>query len=187
MNLPQSNLFSFAFVDPTMFLSTMTLKYGRHFGDDDQPRAEPPFQDTRLIMLRGPGDGNWLADIDQIDMPMMLNWPSARQTINDIGTKITEHLAGLNLQFGRAYVESLKPGGVIHWHVDESPYAMAHQRFKLLVSPCSGGCWFSGGESLTPGVGNLTYCNNRVLNSAVNLGPVPQISLVLDVRRPQLQ
>jgi hypothetical protein len=187
MNFPQSNLFSFAFVDVSMILSTMTLKYGRHFDDNDQPQAMPPFQDSRLIVLRGPADGDWRKDTEQVDFPLMAEWPSARQTLANIGTKITEHLAGLNLQFSRVYLESLKPGGVIGWHADESAYAKVHQRFRLLVSPCSGGCWFSGGESLAPGVGNLTYCNNRVLNSAINLGPVSQISLVIDVRRPQLQ
>lgn len=181
MNLPQANLFSFAFVDPSMLFSTMTLKHGRHFADDNQHIA-PPFQDCRTIVLRDVDDG-----FNQVDSPLMTEWPSARQIVATIGTKITEHLAAGNLQIGRVYIESLRAGGVIGWHADESPYAKAHQRFKLLVSPCAGGCWFSGGESLAPGVGNLTYCNNRVLNSAINLGPVPQISVVLDVRRPALQ
>ena len=181
------NLFSFAFVDPTMFFSTMTLKYGRHFGDNDQPRADAPFQDCRLIMLRGPSNGNWRDNAEQTDCPLMQEWPSARQIVASIGAKITEHLAAENFQIGRVYVESLRAGGVIGWHVDESAYAKAHQRFRLLVSPCAGGCWFSGGENLAPGVGNLTYFNNTTLNSAINLGPVPQISLVVDVRRPALQ
>jgi hypothetical protein len=185
MNMPQSNLFSFAFIDPTMLLSTMTLKYGRHFEDDDQSLAlvEPPFEDRKLIVLRGPGN---VAD-ENVDYPLMAKWPSARQTIANIGTMVTEHLTGLNLQFGRIYLESLKSGGVIGWYIDGSAYALAHQRFRLLISPCSGGTWYSGGESLAPGVGNLTYMNNRVLNSAINLGLVPQISLVLDVQRPSLQ
>jgi hypothetical protein len=176
MNM-QPNLISFAFVDTSMMFSTMTLKYGRHFGDNDQPLAVPPFQDCRHIILRGP----------EADTPLMAEWPSARKLIEDIGTKITEHLGAENLQFGRIHVESLRPYGVIGWHADESAYAKAHQQFRLLVSPCSGGQWFSGGEVLAPGVGNLTYFNNRVLNSAINLGPVPQISVVLDIRRPSLQ
>lgn len=183
----QSNLFSFAFVDPSMFFSTMTLKYGRHFGDSDQPRTDPPFQDCQTMMLRGPQDGDWLADTVQVDYPLLAEWPSARQIIGSVGGRITEYLAAENFQLGRVYVESLRAGGVIGWHSDESAYAKAHQRFRLLVSPCAGGCWFSAGESLAPGVGNLTYFNNRVLCSAINLGPVPQISLVVDVRRPALQ
>lgn len=187
MNLQQSNLFSFAFVDPSMLFSTMTLKYARHFGDKDRPAPVPPFGDCRTIMLRGSQNGDWLNDGEQVDYPLMTDWPSARQLVASIQAKITEHLAAENFQIGRIYVESLRAGGIIGWHVDDSAYAKAHQRFRLLVSPCAGGCWFSAGENLAPGVGNLTYFNNRVPNSAINLGPVPQISLVIDVRRPQLQ
>ena len=182
---PEPNLFSFAFVDPTMFLSTMTLKYGRHF-DEDQP-IKPIYPDCRTIVLRGPSDGDWRVDVDQIDYPLMAEWASSRSLVHSVGTAISTLLGGANLQIGRAYVESLKPDGVIGWHIDNSTYAKAHQRFRLLASPCAGGCWFSGGESLSPGVGNLTYFNNRVLNSAINLGAVPQISLIVDIRRPTLQ
>ena len=194
MNLQQPNLLSFAFVDPTMLFSTMTLKYGRHFGDAERKwgRSVPPFQDCQAIILRGPavkkgGSEDWLEDAEQVDYPLMADWPSARQIIASVGSKITEQLGAENFQFGRVYIESLRAGGVIGWHADESAYAKAHQRFQLLISPCAGGCWFSAGESLAPGVGNLTYFNNRVLHSAINIGPVPQISLVLDIRRPQLQ
>ena len=183
------NIASFAFVDPTMFLSTMTLKYGRHFNDNDQPRAlaEPPFQDCRHIVLRGPENGDWnAADVAEVDYPLLTEWPSARNLLADVGRQITAHLAAENLQFGQVIVRSLKPGGVIGWHSDEHlPYAQRHARFQLLVSPCAGGCWFSGGESLGPGPGNLTLVNHVTLNSAINLGPVPQISLVVDVRKPE--
>lgn len=185
MNPQVPNLFSFAFVDPSMFFSTMTLKYGRHFDEVGQP--QPPFNDCRLMMLRAPAGDDWLADSEQVDYPLMTEWPSARQLTAAVGAKVTELLAAENFQIGRVYVESLKSGGVIGWHADESAYAKAHQRFRLLVSPCAGGCWYSGSESIAPGVGNLTYVNNRVLNSAINLGPVPQISLVIDIRRPALQ
>jgi hypothetical protein len=170
----QSNLFSFAFVDPTMFLSTLTLKYAKHF-----ERSQPPFQDCEYILLRA-GD---------VDLPLMNEWPTARQLVSTIGSTIRAdiNLAAENLQIGRVYVESLYSGGVIHWHADGSSYAKEHHRFRLLISPCSGGQWFSGGEMLVPGVGNLTYFNNCVLHSAINLGPVRQISLVVDVRRPVLQ
>jgi hypothetical protein len=184
MNFVQPNLLSFAFVDTTMLLSTMTLKYGKFFRDEIN---EPPFQDCRHMDLRGPADPITGVNTEQVDYALMADWPSARQLVGAISAKITEQLAAENLQLGRVYVESLCAGGVIGWHSDESAYAKAHQRFRLLISPCSGGQWFSGGEVLAPGVGNLTYFNNRVLNSAINLGPVPQISVVLDVRRPSLQ
>lgn len=181
------HLASFAFVDPTMFLSTMTLKYGRHFGDNDQPNilTEPPFQDCRHMVLRGPSDGDWGSDGQQVDYQLLAEWPSARNLLADIGQKIKGHLGAENVQFGQVVVRSLNPGAVIPWHVEQSEYAKRHHCFQLLISPCSGGCWYSGGELLAPGVGNLTYVNHLVLNSAINLGPVPQISLVVDVRKPE--
>lgn len=178
----QSNLFSFAFVDPTMLLSTMTLKYGRHFEDN------PTFTDCRTISLRGPrGDAVWTDGVEIVDQPLMQEWPTARQLIDNVTARITELLAAPNLQIGSAYIESIKPGGLIPWHADSSDYAKAHQRFKMIVSPCFGGTWYSGGEAIAPGIGNLTHVNNRVLNSAINLGSVPQISLVIDFRKPPLQ
>lgn len=189
MNPFVPNLFPFAFVDPSMFFSTMTLKYGRHFADNDQPRHffEPPYHDCQHIVLRGPGDGDWSADGDHIDYPLLQEWPSAQQFLVNIGAQITTHLAVENLTIGKAYVESIRPGGFVCWQIDSGPYAKVHERYRVLASPCAGGCWFSGGESLGPGTGNLTYFNTRVLNSAINLGPVPQISMIVDVRRPALQ
>lgn len=183
------NLISFAFVDPSLFFATMTLKYGKHFNDNDQPRVltEAPFADCRNIVLRGPAAGDWSADAEQVDYPLLNEWPSARQLLRDIETQIVAHLAAENLQFGQVVIQSLRPGGAIGWHADESPYAKAHHHFRLLVSPCAGGQWFSGGENLAPGMGNLTFVNHRLLNSAINLGTVPQISLIIDARRPPLQ
>jgi hypothetical protein len=181
------NLLSFAFVDPSMFFSTMTLKYGRHFADFVPANGPPPFSECEHIILRGPADANWNEDGEQVDYRLLTEWPSARKLIEDIGNQITTHLAAENLQLGQVIVRSLCAGGVVGWHADDSAYAKAYQRFALLVSPCAGSSWFSAGETLAPGVGNLTYFNNRVLHSAINLGPVPQISVILDVRRPALQ
>lgn len=187
MNMPQLNLFAFAFVDPSLFLSTMTLKYGRHFGDNDGPAlfSEPRYRDCQHIVLRGPQD--WTSDDAGTETSLLQEWPSARQLLANVCSTITTQLAAENFQVGRAYVESVRPGGYVGWHADQSGYAKTHQRFRLLVSPCAGGCWYSGGENLAPGIGNLTYFNNRALNSVVNLGPVPQISLVVDIRKPVLQ
>lgn len=185
------NLASFAFVDPSMFLATMTLKYGKHFADNDQPAFlnVAPFLDCKHIMLRGPADAaEWRGeDTEHVDYPLLTEWPSARKLLDDVCQQITTHLGAANLQLGRVVVQSLQPGGHIGWHVENTPYGKAHHRFKLLVSPCAGGCWYSAGETLAPGIGNLTYINHRVLNSAINLGSAPQISLVVDARAPTLQ
>ena len=167
----------------------MTLKHGRHFNDNDQPRTliEPPYQDCRHIVLRGPENGDWTSAISpQIDYPVLNEWPTARNLLADVMSKITTHLAAENLQFGQVVVRSLQPGGFINWYSDEHlPYAQHYSRFQLLVSACAGGCWYSGGEALGPGPGNLTFINHVTLNSAINLGPVPQIFLVADVRKPE--
>lgn len=192
MNLPTMNVFSFAFVDTTMFAATMTLKYGKHFAANDRPASlsQPPFQNCRHIVLRGPADNadeNWYADVNQIDYQLLNEWPSAKRIVEDVNVKLVEQLGAPNLQIGKVYLESLGAGGHVGWHADDTPYGRQHVRFRLLAAPCAGGCWFSGGNSIPPGVGNLTYVNHRTLNSAINLGPVPQISLVVDARRPALQ
>lgn len=176
MNLPQSNLFSFAFIDPSMLLATMTLKYGKHFDDDVMVGAQ--FVDCQRINLRSS---------EGIELPMLEQWPSARQTVDDVMSRLAAHLGGANLQLGAAYVKSLRVGGTFGWYTDDSDYARTHNHFRLLVSPCSGGTWYSAGEMLAAGVGNLTYMNTCVPHSMINLGPVPQISLVLDIRKPLMQ
>jgi len=176
------NLFSFAFVDPTMFLSTMTLKYGRNFVDVDAH--------SKQILLRAPVElSDWGSDVEQVDYPLIAEWPSARALVANIASAIRENpqLSSANLQIGRVYVESIAPGGFIGWNVDRSEYAKKHQRFRLLASPCTGGAWLSGAESMGPIVGNLTYFNTHDLHSITNLGPVPQISVIVDVRKPNLQ
>lgn len=191
MELPPLNLFSIGFVDPSVFAATMTLKYGKHFNDNDRPSVLGafPFQDTKHIVLRGPAaDAEaWDADVDHADREVLHGWPSAREIIADVGAMIVEKLGAPSLQIGKAYLESIRPGGHVGWHMDDSPYGNTHVRFRMIVTACAGGCWFAGGESLAPGVGNLTFINHRALHSTINLGSVPQISLVVDARRPQLQ
>ena len=176
------NLVSFAFVDPSMFFSTMTLKYGRHFNDNDQAQSA-----LKQIVLRGPADGDFSADNEQVDYPLLMEWPSARLLLEDIHKLIVGHIGVQNPQIGQVIVQSLGPDAHIPWRTDNSPYGQRYNRFKLLVSPCTGGCWYSGAEALAPVMGNLTYVNHRLLHSAVNLGPVPQISLIVDARSPTLQ
>lgn len=185
------NLLSFAFVDTSLFAATMTLKYGRHFAPTSTYIDPPESQNCQHILLRGPQDpgaASWNAEGEQVDYPMLSEWPTAGQLIANIEGKIAEHLAaGQNMVLGKVYLEEIRPGGFMGWHVDESPYSKNHSRFRLLAAPCAGGAWYSGNDMIAPGVGNLTFFNHQTLHSIVNLGPVPQISLVIDVRRPALQ
>jgi hypothetical protein len=176
------NLASFAFIDPTMFFATMTLKYGRHFNDDGQANAA-----LKQIILRGPKDHDFSGDTEQIDYPLLGEWPSAHGLLDNIEKQIIAHIGAQNPQIGQVIVQSLAPDSHIPWLADNSAYGQRYHRFKLLVSPCTGGCWYSGAEALAPIMGNLTYVNHRLLSSAVNLGPVPQISLIVDARAPTLQ
>lgn len=186
------NLLSFAFVDTAMFGATLTLKYARHFGADDRREMAPgsPHHDTQCIALRGPADpdpANWQADVEHVDYPLFGEWTAARNIVARAENEIARHLGMQNAVLGKVLVVTLKPGGAIDWHTDEGGYAETHVRFHLPVLPCAGAVLHSGGETLMPGVGNLTYFNNRVLHSAVNLGPVPRVHLIIDVRKPVLQ
>src|ERR1700677_4406949 len=90
-NAPEPNLFSFAFVDPTMFLSTMTLKYARHFADH-HALPSPDFfaPDTQHIILRGPPEsGGGEVDADQVDYPLMAGWASARNLVGAVSSAIS--------------------------------------------------------------------------------------------------
>ena len=191
MELPPLNLVSIGFVDPSVFAATMTLKYGKHFADNDRPPvlSSFPFQDTKHIILRGPSvdPNDWEGDVDHADTKLLHGWPSAQKIIADVGAKITEQLGAPNLQLGKAYLESIRPGGHVGWQVDDSPYGRAHARFRMIVTACAGGCWFAGGDSIPPGVGNLTFVNHRTLHSVINLGLVPQVSLIVDARKPTVQ
>lgn len=183
------NLFSFAFVDPTLFLSTMILKYGKNFQEVSFP---PEFYGSKHILLRGPDDRTmqtWHADIEQVDYPLFNEWPSARALVDNMIGVIRDNpqLPFSNLAIGKVYIESVGPGGFIGWQIDDTEYGKNHQRFRLLASPCTGGAWLSGPESMGPVVGNLTYFNTHVLHSITNLGPVPQISVIVDIRKPALQ
>lgn len=181
------NLVSFAFVDTTIFSATLALKYAKHFADNEQPSLGLPFDDCRHIVLRGPSDGDWNGDASQVDYPLLAQWPFARNLLADIEAQVKPFLAADNLQFGQVVIRSLRPGGSVAWHADQSPSAKAHARFALIVGPCAGGSWYCGGEQLAPGPGNLTFINHQALHSMINLGPVPQISVIADVRRPRLQ
>lgn len=188
------NLFSFAFVDPTLFLSTMTLKYGKNFADFSIPVDHPDqWFGVKQIMLRGPDNpkiGDWEADIEHVDYVPFNEWPSARALVDNISSTIcgSPQLGFPRpVQIGKVYIESVPAGGFIGWSIADSEYARKHQRFRLLASPCTGGAWHSGPESMGPIVGNLTYFNTYVLHSITNLGPVPQISVIVDIRKPALQ
>lgn len=174
------NIASFAFVDTAMLGATLTLKYSKHFAE-----TAPG---VHTIVLRGPANGgDWSADAAQTDYELLESWPSAKQLLAATEGRLKEHLGGQNIQFGRLVIEELSPGQAIGWQIDTTPYGKAHARFRLLLLAAAGFCLYSGGESLGPGVGNLTFFNHQVMHSVVNLGPVSAVSLVADVRRPPVQ
>jgi len=186
------NISSFAFVDTAMMAATLTLKYATRFDTDPRPRevVRPHFYRTKCLVLRGP-KGNtasaWLSDEPQADWPMFKEWPASHDVMSAVIMRIGERLGAPNLQLGRVAVESLEGGSFVGWHVDDTPYGKAHARFRLMLMPCAGYQLYCGGEMIEPGVGNLTYYNTLALSSMVNLGPVPRVDLVVDVRRPVLQ
>lgn len=183
------NFAPLAFVDTAQATALLVTKYRERFGRDARREKHPnsPHHDTQTIILRGPAEGDdWFADEDQVDYPILKEWKSARNLLARIRVALAPlpSFQGKPVVFGKAMIVTLKPGGFVDWHVDEGEYAAAHDRVHLCLLPSPGAWLYSGGEQVNPPVGQLTYMNNRVLHSAVNLGPVPRVHLILDVRKP---
>lgn len=168
------NLVSFAFVDTTMAGATLALKYSRHF--------EPKQEGVRAIPLRAKL-GDAFGNTELFD-----GWPFARRLLDDVADQLRARLgAPQALEFGEIFIEELAAGHVIPWQIGTTDYDKAHTRARLQLLPSCGVSLYSGNDTLAPGVGNLTFINHLVWHSVVNLGTVPAISLVLDVKKPPTQ
>lgn len=184
-----SNFRALAFLDASMFTAMLITRHKQSYRADTPRETAPgtPHHDTKAIMLRGPRNPspeNWQEDVEQINYPIMSEWKSAKALLLRIAAAAAPFNNGETPDLGKAMVVSLKAGGFVDWHIDEGPYAEAHLRLHLCLVPSPGAVLYSGGDQHTPPVGQLTFVNNRVLHSAVNLGPVPRVHLIVDVRKP---
>lgn len=185
------------FIDVSHMAGALVLKHASRFGEDERRQKAPgsPHHDTQSIILRAPilDDADrsasdlktlWQADIEHADWPLLQDWPSARAVLRQIAES---HLRRSRCQaaFGKIMVVSLKAGGYVDWHIDEGPYAEAHDRFHLCLVPSPGARIFAGGEAAILPYGQLTWINNRTLHSAINLGPCSRIHLIVDIRKPE--
>lgn len=178
------------FIDVSHMAAALVMKHAVHFADDTRRQNAPgsAHHDTETILLRGPlgevSRKTWYEDVPHADTELLAGWPSARNVLAKIAESHRRR-AGLEPVFGKAMVVSLKAGGHVDWHVDEGAYAEAHDRFHVCLIPSAGAMMYSGGLGLTLPVGQLTWINNRVLHSAINVGFNPRVHLIVDVRKPE--
>ncbi len=186
------NIQPIGFVDPTMIAATLALRYGEHF-DDDTRRQDAPgsaHKRTKVILLRGPenpGPENWMEDVPHIPTDVFREWTAAQDFMGRIERLMNHAYGNRELSFGKIMIVRLEPGGWVDWHRDEGPYAEAHNRFHVCLSPCWGAWLYSGGEGATMTAGNVLAFNNRALHSAANFGDIPRVNLIFDIKKPALQ
>lgn len=177
------------FIDVSAMAAALVLRHSVHFADDERRQNFPgsPHHDTRCIVLRGPSDAgpqNWQEDVPHFDMPVLDGWPTARQVIEAISESHSKR-AGAAPIFGKIMVVGLKVGGIVDWHVDEGPYAECHDRFHLPLIYSPGARIYSGADGAILPPGQLTWINNRIPHSAVNMGPVERVHMIVDIRKPE--
>lgn len=180
------------FIDVSRMAATLVLKHSVHFADDRRRQEIPgsPHHDTETILLRGPlgtiDAETWFQDVPHADTELLGKWPSAQQVLAKIAESHQRRF-GVEALFGKAMVVSLKSGGYVDWHVDQGAYAEIHDRLHLCLIPSAGAMMYSGGFQASLPVGQLTFINNRVVHSAINVGLTPRIHLIVDIRKETLQ
>lgn len=178
------------FIDSSKMAAALLMRHDVHFSDDTRRQDTPgsPHHDTRSIVLRGPAGGadpdNWFQDVEHVDYEVLAGWPSARQVIDLIRQS---HLTrtGKPAHFGKIMVVGLKPNGWVDWHIDTGEYATAHDRFHMCLVPSPGAWLYSGGYTAILPPGQLTYVENHIPHSALNMGPVERVHLIVDIRRTE--
>lgn len=182
------NFRALGFVDASVFTSALVSKYRDlwHRNRQRQSYEGSPHHDTQAILLRGPEDPsleNWLQDVPQVDYALLKEWKSAQSLLARIRDTLQPLVGERPVIFGKVMAVRLKAGGHVDWHVDEGDYAAIHDRVHLCLLPSPGAFLYSGVEIAQPPVGQLTWFNNRALHSAVNIGPVPRVHLIVDIRK----
>jgi hypothetical protein len=191
-----ANIVPVEFFDVRLMSGALNMRHSAHFFDDQRRQQYPgsPHHATRAIILRGPegyeaASGTalkdlWFADVPHHDSPLLDDWPIARNLLERLAaSQEFGRFLGHVPKFGKVMLVSLPPGGWIEWHVDQGAYADAHDRFHLPIDTCPGAWLFSGGESAGPVQGILSYFNNHIPHSAVNVGPADRVHMIIDTRR----
>ena len=153
-----------------------------------QKHPGSPHHDTETIFLRGPKDPspeNWLDDGVHIDYAALSRkeWIAARNALLAIRRRVTLPNQDPPVM-GKAMIVKLKPGGVIDWHTDEGGYAERHNRFHLPIVTNPGCNLYSANEVIHMPAGQLTFFDNHVKHSGVNMGASPRVHLIVDFRKP---
>ena len=181
-----STIFPVDFVDVSQMAAALVMKHAVNFVPDPfgSPRG-----DSEMMILRGPMTNDremslatWHADQPQFDTALLERWPSARNVLTAIARSHqlrTDH----EPVFGKVLIRALKSGGYVDWNVADGAYADSYNRYCLNLIPSPGAWLYSGGNGTVLPQGQLTYFDNHVLNSAINLGPCAQVNLVVDIRK----
>ena len=175
------------FLDGSLVAARALTTYRERWKEQTFRQDTPgsPHHDTEAILLRGPAQPsaeNWLADVEQVDYPILTEFKSARSLLLKIKAALVPFSP--KPEFGKAMLVSLRPGGIVDWHTDEGAYAEQHERFHLCLVPSAGALCIYGTEPVSMAVGMLNWVNNRVPHTAINLGTNSRIHLVVDVRKP---
>lgn len=147
-----------AFIDTSLMTANLLIRHKDHIKDG-------------VMRLR-----------DDDDLPILQSFKSAKVVFGRIRKALARD--GVPPELGRAFIEVLAAGDTLSWRVEEDEYALEHDRLHLCLVPSPGAWLYAGGEMLSPGVGWLTFFNQRVLHSEANFGLVDRIHLVVYVRRP---
>ncbi len=117
---------------------------------------------------------------DGKDLPVLKEWKSAKGLLTKVANAASVLLGGKTADIVKASVWALEPDGIEDWGFDTGQTVRAY--LPLLPSP--GAMLFIGTEGANPPVGQLTVIDRRPPFSAINVGPVAAVWLVVDAKIP---
>lgn len=174
-------------IDVSQLAADVSRKSREALWDKHTLRQDYPgtaHKSTRCIFLRGPRQlsmEDWFKDEPSENYETINEMPLVKHILLSVMAVVRIRTPPL-VKTGHAMLVELAPGAGINWHVDEGEYAQKNVRFHLPLVTNPGCFLVSGAQVVHAEVGALTYFNNRILHSAVNLGQTRRIHLICDFR-----
>lgn len=176
------------FLPPELVLA-VRQSLPQHEGEFDfltlrQTRPGSAHHATRSIFLRGPllplqRVEEWFQDIPQVDYLFLDRWPEMKRLLTHTASTI-----GKAKGLGKVMLVELPPLSGIDWHVDEGPYAEAHDRYHLAIETNPEASLYSGSAAAHVVPGELVWFRTDALHSAANASPSERrLHLIVDVRK----
>lgn len=113
-----------------------------------------------------------------LDVATLEAWPAMRKMLARLANEASMLLDGRPAEVVAAEIDVLEVQEARTWW--SQPDAQFF-RLHLPLIPSPSAALYCGGEIATPPVGQLTFVNPRVLNSAANFGTSPRVHLVADI------